>query len=78
MFLGGISKLRLYYFRPCMGAGSVGEGASSARRRLKRKELARITSVDTPSPEGRSESLGEDDVERIVLTALHWGERNGA
>ena len=49
MFLGGISKLRLYYFRPCMGAGSVGEGASSARRRLKRKELARITSVDTPS-----------------------------
>ena len=25
--------------------------------------------VDTPSPEGRAKSLGEDDVERIVLTA---------
>ena len=45
-----------------MDAGSMGEDASSARRRLKRKELARITSVDTPSPEERSKSLGEDDV----------------
>ena len=60
-----------------MDAGSTGEDASSARRRLKRKELARITSVDTPSPEGRSKSLGEDDVDRIVLRALHWGQHNG-
>ena len=60
-----------------MDAGSMGEDASSARRRLKRKELARITSVDTPSREGRSKSLGEEDLERIVLTALHWGKNNG-
>ena len=60
-----------------MDAGSMGEDASSARHRLKSKGLAQITSVDTPSPEERSKSLGEDDVERIVLTALHWGKHNG-
>ena len=25
--------------------------------------------VDTPSPEGRAKSLGEDDIERIVLAS---------
>ena len=59
-----------------MDAGSMGEDASSARRRLKRKDLARITSGDTPSPEGKSKSLGEDDVDRNVLRALHWGKHN--
>ena len=31
--------------------------------------VSNVGSVDTPSPEGRPKSLGEDDVERTVLAA---------
>ena len=37
----------------------------------------RVVCVDTPSPEGRSKSLGEFYVKLIVLTAYYWGKYNG-
>ena len=39
--------------------------------------IHRQESIDAPSPEGRAKSLGKDDIERIVLTARHWGKHKG-
>ena len=35
--------------------------------RIRQERL--VDTGDTPSPDGRAKSLGEDDVERIVLTS---------
>ena len=40
----------------------------STLSQINKSFVADVITVDTPSPEGRYKSLGEDDVERVVLT----------
>ena len=61
------TKTTIYIFLVLLFAYDCPFGTS----RVVIRWYTRLQFVDTPSPEGSSKSPGDDDVERIILTAQH-------